>query len=39
MIVIFFKQALFQKPLSSENRRFEMNTLKKLIPVYGCYLG
>ena len=38
LIVIIFVQALFQKPVSSENRRFEMSTLKKLIPVYGCYL-
>ncbi len=38
MIGIIFVQALLQKPVSSENRRFEMSTLKKLIPVYGCYL-
>jgi len=38
MFVIILIQAVSQKPGLSKNRRFEMATLKKLLPVYGVYL-
>ena len=38
MVVVILVHALAQKEVLSRNRRFEVATLKKLLPVYGVYL-